>query len=75
MAYDPEAMAYERSERARRYRAVFISNQPWTCLQAAFVGSGPLIKHRFFMAILIIAIVLAMTGWVYALGWVALKLI
>jgi hypothetical protein len=32
-------------------------------------------KHRFFMVILISAIVLAMTGWVYALGWVALKLI
>jgi len=27
------------------------------------------------MAVLVIAIVLAMTGWVYALGWVALKLI
>jgi hypothetical protein len=32
-------------------------------------------KHRFFMVILVIAIVLAMTGWVYALGWLALKLI
>jgi hypothetical protein len=32
-------------------------------------------KHRFFVVILISAIVLAMTGWVYALGWVALKLI
>jgi hypothetical protein len=32
-------------------------------------------KHRLFMAVLVIAIVLAMTGWVYALGWVALKLI
>jgi len=27
------------------------------------------------MLVLVIAIVLAMTGWVYALGWVALKLI
>jgi len=27
------------------------------------------------MAVLVIAIVLAMLGWVYALGWVALKLI
>ena len=32
-------------------------------------------KHRLFMLVLVIAIVLAMTGWVYALGWVALKLI
>jgi hypothetical protein len=32
-------------------------------------------KHRFFMVVLIIAIVLAMTGWFYALGWVVLKLI
>jgi hypothetical protein len=32
-------------------------------------------KHRLFMAVLVIAIVLAMTGWVYALGWVVLKLI
>jgi hypothetical protein len=32
-------------------------------------------KHRLFMAVLVIAIVLAMLGWVYALGWVALKLI
>jgi hypothetical protein len=32
-------------------------------------------KHRLFMAVLVIAIVAAMSGWVYALGWVALKLI
>jgi hypothetical protein len=32
-------------------------------------------KHRIFMAVLVIAIVLAMLGWFYALGWVALKLI
>jgi hypothetical protein len=32
-------------------------------------------KHRLFMAVLVIAIVVAMSGWVYALGWVALKLI
>jgi hypothetical protein len=32
-------------------------------------------KHRLFLAVLIIAIVLAMLGWVYALGWVVLKLI
>jgi hypothetical protein len=30
---------------------------------------------RLFMAVLVTAIVVAMTGWVYALGWVALKLI
>jgi hypothetical protein len=33
------------------------------------------LKHRLFMAVLIIAIVVAMAGWAYALGWVALKLI
>jgi len=32
-------------------------------------------KHRLFMLVLVIAILLAMTGWVYALGWVALKFI
>jgi hypothetical protein len=32
-------------------------------------------KHRLFMVVLVIAIVLAMTGWVYALGWVVLKLV
>jgi hypothetical protein len=32
-------------------------------------------KHRLFMAVMVIAIVLAMSGWVYALGWVALNLI
>jgi hypothetical protein len=30
---------------------------------------------RLFMAVLVTAIVVAMAGWVYALGWVALKLI
>ena len=42
--------------------------------------NGPLIssgemKHRLFMVVLVIAIVLAMKGWVYALGWIVLKLI
>jgi len=32
-------------------------------------------QHGFFMVVLVIAIVLAMTGWLYALGWVALRLI
>jgi hypothetical protein len=32
-------------------------------------------RHRLSRAVLVIAIVLAMTGWVYALGWVVLKLI
>jgi multisubunit Na+/H+ antiporter MnhC subunit len=30
---------------------------------------------RLFMAVMVTAIVVAMAGWVYALGWVALKLI
>jgi cation transport ATPase len=33
------------------------------------------LKHGFFMVALVIAIVVAMAGWAYALGWVALKLI
>jgi hypothetical protein len=32
-------------------------------------------KHRLFTMVLVVVIVLAMTGWVYALGWGALKLI
>jgi hypothetical protein len=31
--------------------------------------------HLLLMAVLVVAIVVAMTGWIYALGWVALKLI
>ena len=54
-------------------------HQKWTVnLSSANIGVlvtlGEM-KHRFFVVILISAIVLAMTGWVYALGWVALKLI
>jgi len=53
---------------------------PLQFVQSAFEGNGMLItsgktKHRLFMLVLVIAIVLAMTGWVYALGWVALKFI
>ena len=33
------------------------------------------VTHGFFMMVLVIAIVVAMAGWVYALVWVALKLI
>ncbi len=33
------------------------------------------VKHRLFLVVLIIAIVIAMAGWAYALGWVALTLI
>ena len=32
------------------------------------------LKHRSLRMALIIAIVFAMTGWIYALGWVAFKL-
>ena len=32
-------------------------------------------KHRSFLVVLVVTIVLAMTGWVYALGWVGLKLV
>jgi hypothetical protein len=49
-------------------------------VESGLEGNGTLTtsgetKHRLFMLVLVIAIVLAMTGWVYALGWVALKLI
>src|SRR5882724_9306145 len=33
------------------------------------ISSGEM-KHRIFMVVLVIAIVLATTGWLYALGWV-----
>ena len=32
------------------------------------------IKNRIFNGGLVIAIIVAMLGWVYALGWVAFKL-
>ncbi len=49
-------------------------------MESALEGNGMLItagktKHKLFMLVLVIAIVLAMTGWVYALGWIALKFI
>jgi hypothetical protein len=34
-----------------------------------------LLKHRLFLIVLVLAIVIAMSGWAFALGWVALKLI
>jgi hypothetical protein len=33
------------------------------------------LKQRLFMVVLVVAIVIAMSAWAYALGWVALKLI
>jgi hypothetical protein len=33
------------------------------------------VKPGLFAAALVIAIVFAMSGWIYALGWVAFKLI
>jgi hypothetical protein len=30
--------------------------------------------HRLLMVALVVAIIVAMTGWIYALGWVVLKL-
>jgi hypothetical protein len=51
-------------------------------LHPALEGNGTQIadgevKERFLFrqAVLITAMVLTMTGWVYALGWVAIKLI
>jgi hypothetical protein len=43
-------------------------------VNGTLITSGEM-KHRLFLVALVIAIVLAMTGWVYALGWVVLKLI
>ena len=40
------------------------------------IARGEMKQRLFFrQAVLIAAMVLAMTGWVYALGWVALKVI
>jgi hypothetical protein len=33
------------------------------------------LKQRLFMVVFVVAIVIAMSAWAYALGWVALKLI
>jgi len=33
------------------------------------------LKHRLIMVVWVVAIVIAMSGWTYTLGWVALKLI
>jgi hypothetical protein len=65
-----------RSPRRPTCRPIFTLVICGVCLE----GNGTLTtsgetKHRLFMLVLVIAIVLAMTGWVYALGWVALKLI
>ena len=49
-------------------------NLPSVSVRRTMVTLGDM-KHRFFMVVLVIAIVVATTGWVYALGWVALKLI
>jgi hypothetical protein len=35
----------------------------------------PEVKNRLFNCVLVVAIVVATLAWVYALGWVALKLV
>ena len=59
--------------------ATAATNQP---VHLASAGNGTPIahdesKHRlsFRQVVLIAAMVLSMTGWVYGLGWLALKLI
>jgi hypothetical protein len=47
----------------------------WDCAIGTKHAFGHSMKHRLFMVVLVAAIGVAMTGWVYALGWVALKLI
>jgi hypothetical protein len=48
-------------------------------IHPVFEGNGtPIPSSKGFLfrqGVLIAAMVLAMTGWVYALGWVAIKLI
>jgi hypothetical protein len=34
----------------------------------------PEVKNRLFNGVLVVAIIVATLGWVYALGWVAFKL-
>src|SRR6266446_5295885 len=41
-------------------------------VNGTLITSGE-VKFRLFMVVLVIAIVVAMTEWVYVLGWVALK--
>ena len=59
--------------------ATVTTNSP---LHPALEGNGTRIAHGelkqrllFRQVVLIAAMVLSMTGWVYALGWVAIKLI
>jgi hypothetical protein len=42
--------------------------------EQTLVAAGE-VKHGLFTVALVIAIVFAMSGWIYASGWVALKLI
>jgi hypothetical protein len=42
--------------------------------ERTLVAAGE-VKHGLFTMALVIAIVFAMSGWVYASGWVGLKLI
>jgi hypothetical protein len=59
--------------------ATATTNSP---LQPVLEGNGTPIPHgeikqrlSLRQAVLIAAMVLSMTGWIYALGWVAIKLI
>jgi hypothetical protein len=61
----PGVAASDTSERLRLWPALEGNGMVFT--------SGET-KHRF-MVVVVVSIVLVMTGWVYALGWVALKLI
>jgi hypothetical protein len=38
------------------------------------MSSAGEMMHRLLMVVLVVAIIVAMTGWIYALGWVVLKL-
>ncbi len=47
----------------------------FVALDHAQMSSAGEILHGFYLVVLAIAIIVAMAGWVYALGWVALKVI
>jgi hypothetical protein len=54
------------------YAIYTAARSAWSKIAEATVSE---LKHRLFLVVLIIAIVIAMAGWAYALGWVALTLI
>lgn len=58
-------------------------DQGWSLTTSSLFSAGTFgeeppvgeLKPKLFRAAFVVALVFAMTGWLYALGWVALKLI